>query len=162
MMWSSERVAHLVRLAARGFNRSLSRRLAAHEISFGQWTYLRILWKHEGLTQSEISEMAQLTEPTVHTALSKMEKLGIVERRNVGNNNRKMHVFLTDYGWRLRDILEPLAMEANEIALKGLSKDEANEFRDKLILILENLARDEDRAAEMGLKVPPTRGMRVD
>ena len=161
-MWATERVAHLVRLAARGFNRSLSRRLAEHDITFGQWTFLRILWEHEGLTQRELSEMAHLKEPTVHAALTKMEKQGIVERRNRQKNKRKLHVFLTDTGRKLRNVLEPLAVEANELALQGLSKDAHAAFHETLILVLGNLERDEAEAAEKGLKIPATRGLRLD
>ena len=77
-----ERVAHLVRLCARGFNRSLSRRLSGHDISFGQWVFLRILWQEEGLAQRQLSERANLTEPTVHTALIKMEQQGLIRRQH--------------------------------------------------------------------------------
>lgn len=156
-----ERVAHLVRLCARGFNRSLSRRLADHRISFGQWVFLRILWKEDGLTQRELSEIANLTAPTVHTALSKLEKLGIIERRNEGGNKRKQHVYLTEKGRGLKSVLEPLAVEANEVALRGLSENEHVRLREVLIQVLCNLAEDEAEAEARGLKVPPTRSAAV-
>ena len=39
-----DRLAHLVRDASRAFARSLSERLAVHDVSFGHWTFLRALW----------------------------------------------------------------------------------------------------------------------
>lgn len=160
-IYSDERVAHLTRLCARGFNRALTRRLADHDISFGQWVFLRILWKQEGLTQRELSERANLTEPTVHTALAKMQQQGLVKRRTEDGNKRKQHVYLTDHGRALRSVLEPLAVEANEAALQGFEAEESEALRQMLILILSNLERDEAEAAARGQKVPPTRGMSV-
>lgn len=156
-----ERVAHLVRLCARGFNRSLTRRLADHGVSFGHWVFLRILWKTEGLTQRQLSEQANLTEPTVHTAMAKLQEAGIVTRRTESGNRRKQHVYLTKKGRDLQIVLEPLAVEANSIALKGLDKAEQNALRQMLLHILENLAEDEAEAEARGLRIPPTRGNAV-
>lgn len=159
--YADERVAHLVRLCARGFNRSLSRRLADHGVPFGHWVFLRILWKTEGLTQKELSELASLTEPTVHSALAKLEKLGIVERRTRDGNRRKQHVYLTPKGRDLQSVLEPLAVEANEIALRGVREADRDRLHELLVRILGNLARDEAAAEEAGIRIPPTRGFAV-
>lgn len=157
LSYKDERIAHLVRVCARGFNRSLARRLAQHGITFGQWIFLRILWKREGLTQRDLSEVANLTAPTTHTALSKLEKLGFVERRTREANRRRQYTFLTEKGRDLQKVLEPLAVEANEIALAGIPEERREELRDDLILILENLAADEAEAEARGMKVPATR-----
>src|SRR6266566_7384844 len=59
-----DRMAHLVKDATRALVRALQTRLAAHAVSFGHWTYLRILWEADGLTQRELSEQAGVMEPT--------------------------------------------------------------------------------------------------
>lgn len=156
-----ERVAHLMRLCARGFNRSLARRLSEHDISFGQWVFLRILWKTEGLTQRELSARANLTEPTVHTALIRMEQQGLVHRRAQAGNRRKQHVYLTDVGNGLRSVLEPLAVAANKSALDGLDDRQQEALRQMLIHILCNLEADEAEAEARGQRIPPTRGLSV-
>ena len=154
---SRERLAHIIRLATRGFNRSLQIRLASHHVTFGQWIFLRILWEQEGLTQRELSEEAGLTEPTTHTALQRLEALGFLEKRTLAGNKRKQHVFLTKRGKELRIELEPLAVEVNEVALAGLSSSELDIIRKGMLLILDNLEEDERKAGEEGRKVPPTR-----
>ncbi len=159
--YRDERIAHLVRLCARGFNRSLTRRLADHDVPFGHWVFLRILWKSEGLTQRQLSELANLTEPTVHTALAKLEQAGIIVRRTESGNRRKQHVYLTKKGRDLQAVLEPLAIEANSIALNGLDKAAQAALHEALILILENLSADEAEAEARGLRIPPTRGNAV-
>ena len=49
----NDRMAHLVKDTTRALVRALQSRLAAHGVSFGHWTFLRILWEHDGLTQRE-------------------------------------------------------------------------------------------------------------
>ena len=60
----NDRLAHLVRDAGRALVRSLSVRLAEHQVSFGHWSFLRVLWAGDGLTQRELSERAGVMEPT--------------------------------------------------------------------------------------------------
>lgn len=155
--YADERIAHLVRLCARGFNRSLARRLADHGVSFGQWVFLRILWKEEGLTQKELSKIANLTEPTTHTALSKLKKLDVVEHRMQAGNKRKLHIYLTEKGRALQSVLEPLAIEANDVALQGISPAQHAHLHEMLVRIIANLEHDEAEAEALGMKVPSTR-----
>jgi DNA-binding MarR family transcriptional regulator len=156
---TEERIARLVRLAARAFNRSLQMRLNTEGVTFGQWIFLRILWTHDGLSQRQLSEKAHLTEPTAHTALLRMEELGFIARRNVGGNRRRQHAFLTEKGWALRDRLEPMAVETNELAIAGLADDEVTILRRALSRMISNLERDEKIGGSRGLKIPSTRSL---
>ena len=140
---SEERIARLVRLAARAFNRSLQMRLNTEGVTFGQWIFLRILWSHDGLSQRELSDKAHLTEPTAHSALRRMEELGFIVRRNVGSNKRRQHAFL--------------AVETNESAIAGLKDDEVTILRRALSKMIRNLEHDEKVGASRGLKIPSTR-----
>ena len=93
-----DRLAHLVKDATRALVRALQMRLAAHAVSFGHWTFLRILWESDGLTQRELSEQAGVMEPTTFSALKAMERLGYVVRRRRDGDRKKVYVFLTPIG----------------------------------------------------------------
>jgi len=71
-----DRLAHLVKDATRALVRALQMRLAEHKVSFGHWTFLRVPWEGDGLTQRELSDEAGVTEPTTFSALKAMERLG--------------------------------------------------------------------------------------
>jgi MarR family transcriptional regulator, organic hydroperoxide resistance regulator len=58
-----DRLAHLVKDAARTLVRALQVRLAEENIAFGHWTFLRIRWEHDGLTQKQLSDEAGVMEP---------------------------------------------------------------------------------------------------
>ena len=75
-----DRLAHLVKDATRALVRALQMRLAGHKVSFGHWTFLRVLWEGDGLTQRELSDEAGVTEPTTFAALKAMERLGYIRR----------------------------------------------------------------------------------
>ena len=139
----NDRLAHLVRDAAKGLTRALQLRLAEHGVSFGHWAFLRILWETDGLTQSELSEQAGVMEPTTFAALKAMEKLGYIARKKTPDNRKKIFIHLTREGRALKSKLVPLALDANRIAVKGVSAAQIAATRRLLLRMIENLAADE-------------------
>lgn len=153
-----DRLAHLVRHVARGVTRSLQLRLAKHNIQFGSWVYLRILWENDRLTQRELSERAGLMQSTTHTALAKLEALGYITRQHPDGDRKKRLVLLTESGRAAREVLEPLAQEVNELSTVGLSDEQIAELRNSLLIMAQNLDQDETDALDAGQKFPATRG----
>lgn len=143
-----DRLAHLVKDATRALVRALQARLAEHGVSFGHWTFLRILWEHDGLTQRSLSAEAGVMEPTTFTAVSAMERLGYVKRQRMNDNRKNVHVYLTPRGRALKRKLVPLAEEVNHVAIAGVAARDVSRMRATLLAIVENLARDEQRLAK--------------
>ena len=136
-----DRLAHLIRDAARALTRELQVRLAEHDVPFGHWAFLRILWEKDGLTQKELSDRAGVMEPTTFSAMKAMEKLGYIERRQLPGNRKNIHVYLTPQGRALKTRLVPLAEEVNRIGVEGISDPDLLATRSVLLAIIENLAR---------------------
>ncbi|MGO4329924.1 MarR family winged helix-turn-helix transcriptional regulator [Cupriavidus sp. 2TAF22] len=153
---ASERLAHLVKDGARAFIRALQMRLAEHQVSYGHWVILRILWTNDGLSQRELSDLAGVTEPTTFTAVKALEALGYVERTHLPGNKKNIHVFLTRSGKALERKLVPLAEEVNDIAIQGVSAAEVAAARKVLMAVIRNLAQDETEAEGTGRRVPST------
>jgi DNA-binding MarR family transcriptional regulator len=152
----NDRLAHLVKDATRGLLRAMQMRLSKHGVSFGHWVFLRILWETDGLTQRELSVEAGLMEPTTYSALNVMEKLGYITRRRMRDNRKNVYVFLTPQGKALRRKLVPLAEEVNEAAVRGVSAKDVATTRKTLLVMIENLARDELEAGNKR-RMPSTR-----
>jgi DNA-binding MarR family transcriptional regulator len=152
----NDRLAHLVKDATRALLRALQMRLAGHGVSIGHWTFLRILWETDGITQRELSEQAGVMEPTTFSAVKAMEQLGFVTRRQLPSSRKKIYVFLTPRGRLLKSKLVPLAEEVNEVAVQGLPAADVAATRRTLLAALENLARDERDAAGR-MRIPSTR-----
>ena len=149
-----DRMAHLVKDATRALVKALQSRLALHGVSFGHWTFLRILWETDGLTQRDLSREAGVMEPTTFAALKAMEARGYIIRRQRAGNRRKVHIFLTTKGRALRRRLVPLAEEVNRIAMSGVPISDTRATRRTLLAMLENLARDESNSADPVAREP--------
>ena len=139
----NDRMAHLIRDTERAFRRALQIRLAEHAVPFGHWTFLRILWEADGLTQKELSERAGVMEPTTFTAMKAMEALGYISRKQLPTNKKNMYVYLTEEGRALKEKLVPMAEEANHVSVEGLSAEDVKTARKVLLAMIENLAQDE-------------------
>ena len=153
----NDRLAHLVKDATRALVRALQMRLVEHGVSFGHWTFLRILWEHDGLTQRALSEQAGVMEPTTFSALKAMEQRGYVVRRQMPDHRKNVHVFLTPRGRALKDKLVPLAEDVNRVAIGGLAAEDVFHARRILLAVIENLARDEAQSQTPARRVPSTR-----
>jgi DNA-binding MarR family transcriptional regulator len=139
----NDRLAHLIRDASRAFHRALQVRLARHGVPFGHWTFLRILWECDGLTQKELSERAGVMEPTTFTAMKAMESLGYIVRKQIPTNKKNMYVHLSDQGRALKKLLVPMAEETNNVSIEGIEPEHIKTTRTVLLAMIENLARDE-------------------
>jgi MarR family transcriptional regulator, organic hydroperoxide resistance regulator len=139
----NDRLAHLVRDAARAFHKALQTRLAEHDVPFGHWTFLRILWESDGLTQKELSERAGVMEPTTFAAMKAMEVRGYIVRRQLPTNKKNVYVYLSDKGRAMKERLVPLAEETNSVSTEGIPPAAIKTTRRVLLAMIENLAKDE-------------------
>lgn len=153
----NDRMAHLVKDATRALVRALQMRLTEHCVSFGHWAFLRVLWETDGLTQRELSVQVGVMEPTTFSALKSMEKLGLIERKRVPHHKKKVFIHLTRKGKLLKRTLVPLAIEATNVALQGVPPQDIATTRRTLLIIIENLARDERESQNKLRRIRSTR-----
>lgn len=139
----NDRLAHLVRDTERAFRKSLQVRLAEHAVPFGHWSFLRILWEKDGLTQRELSAQAGVMEPTTFAAMKAMEAQGYVLRKQLPTNKKNVYVHLTAKGRALKKKLVPLAEDTNRISTRHVLPEDLLTTRKVLLKMIENLAEDE-------------------
>lgn len=135
-------IGYLTRIAFRAFSRALEVRTAPHGVSSGQWRFLRVLWREDGLTQRELSRRVGMREPTTVIALKSLERSGFVTRKKSQEDRRKVHVFLTPEARALEVVLLPAVAEVNAVALAGLTPAEVDVLRKALTQVGRNLAAD--------------------
>jgi len=125
-------------------------------VPFGHWSFLRILWEQDGLTQRELSDHAGVMEPTTFAAMKTMEAQGYVERRQLPTNKKNIYVYLTDHGRALKEKLVPLAEQVNHVSTGGVTATDVARTRKVLLAMIENLAQDEvDWNQQAGSQAPP-------
>lgn len=116
------------RILHRAFDRLLQRHLAEHGIKNSHWYFLRILWQREGLTQRELSNETNLMESSTVIMLNQMEQSGLIRKKKDPDDKRKLRIFLTPKARRLEKRLLPIAIQLNEMAANGITRDELETF----------------------------------
>ncbi len=88
------RASHLV---SGGFHAELRRR----GVSVGVWRVLATLAEGEAVTVGELAERVLMKQPTLTKLVARMEADGLVARRGVPDDRRKVRVAITARGRRL-------------------------------------------------------------
>jgi DNA-binding MarR family transcriptional regulator len=140
-------IGKLLRRAHMAFSRELRLRLAAHNVSFGEFTHLERLWHEDGLNQTEISRRVGIETASSTTILDRLEKRGFVRRVRNGDDRRNINVFLKPSGAKLKDKLLGCAKAVNLLARSGLKEREVLTFFRLMERIANNLETSEKPSA---------------
>lgn len=140
--WTNS-LGYLMRTAFRSMSRALENRTSDHGVTASQWHFLRVLWMEDGISQRELSERVRMREPTTVVALKRLEKSGLVLRKQSPDDGRKINVYLSPKAKRLKTKLMPLVEEVNELATEGLNAEEKAELRRLLQKVNANLAAED-------------------
>ena len=131
----------LVTDVARLLRTVYDRRIASLGLTRTQWWVLTHLYRNEGLTQSELSDVLELERPSLGRLLDRLEAKGCVRREPCGKDRRAKRVFLTDEVGPALGQMRSIAAELREDAMVGLSEEQQEHFVDALLAIKSNLLR---------------------
>ncbi|MCC2602505.1 MarR family winged helix-turn-helix transcriptional regulator [Sphingopyxis yananensis] len=137
-------IGYLARIVFRSFSRILERGTMVHDVSAGQWRFLRQLWREDGITQRELSERIGMREPTTVVALKGLEKSGLIIRKKTDEDRRKTFIYLTPHAKKLEWILAPINAELHEVATRGMSDEEVETLQVLMRRVIDNLAEDSE------------------
>src|SRR3712207_5952737 len=84
------------------------------------------LWRDDGLRGGELAERLGIEPPTVTKMLRRLERYGLVSRRQDQEDARSFRVYLTDEG---RSLEEPVARCWERVGKKTLAGMSAGERR---------------------------------
>lgn len=142
-------IGYLSRIVFRSFSRLLEQGTLTHNVSAGQWRFLRQLWRQDGITQRELSERVGMREPTTAVALHGLEKAGLIIRSKTGNDRRKTFIFLTPHAKNLELLLAPKNAEIHEVATQGMSDAEVELLQQLMRRVIVNLAAETAKLARL-------------
>lgn len=114
-------------------------RLKPLGLTYPQYVVLLALWERDNVTVSEVGERVQLDSGTLSQLLKRLEQAGIISRRrDVGNDERRVLISLTEQGHELKT--QAAGVPADMVSVMGTPCDELTELtvkvkqlRDKLI-----------------------------
>ena len=86
-------------VAARSMKRALEIKLNEYSITSSQYTVLEILWKHNGLSLTDLGRLLYFDNPTITGIINRMARAKLVRRIRDRNDRRVVKVHLTPKGW---------------------------------------------------------------
>ncbi|MEZ8824515.1 MarR family transcriptional regulator [Vibrio sp. 10N.261.55.A7] len=102
--------------------------LKKHGLTVALWPTMMCLWEEEGVTQRDISAKSKVENSTTTRTIDKLEKLGLVERRDDPNSRRSFRIYLTQQGHDLKEVLLPIPIAVNNDMLSSLDAKEQAEM----------------------------------
>lgn len=119
---------YLANNMARLLAEMLRKRIAPLGIVPGQFPALLALWEKDGLTQKELLAMLDIEQATLANTLTRMERDGLICRKEHPADARARVIHLTSDGRAIRDSAYLAAMQINEDVLADFSDDETQAF----------------------------------
>lgn len=119
---------YLVNNMARLLVEVLRKRVAPLGIVPGQFPALLALWEKDGLTQKELLAMLDIEQATLANTLTRMERDGLIIRKEHPADARARTIHVTEHGLSIRDDAYRTAMQINEDVLADLSEEETKAF----------------------------------
>jgi DNA-binding MarR family transcriptional regulator len=128
-----------VNTLGRNITWSLARRTARHGVFPGVNPVVAWLMQLSESTQSELSRLVGIEQPTMAVTLKRMERDGLISRSPDPTHGRRTTVRLTARGRKLSQLMSKAAAEVETLAMQGLSAREVDEFFRVANLMTQNL-----------------------
>lgn len=107
----------------------------------GQPILLENIFKKEGITQSELSNISLKKPATITTMINRLEHIGYINRVSDDNDKRIVRLYLTDLGRKKYYQLLNLKRSMSNNIFNGMSDEDISNIYNLLIKIKNNLEK---------------------
>lgn len=111
----------------------------------GQPPLLFTLYKNDGQSQREIAEKIHIKPATITVMLTRMEKSGLITRRQDAEDQRISRVYLTEKGRKKCEELKSIMVDLNEQCFGNFTEEEKEIFKSLLEKMAENIEKAKDK-----------------
>jgi MarR family transcriptional regulator for hemolysin len=136
---SNSRFGFLVHDVARLMRWNFDRRSQGLGPTLAQWSVLAHLQRGEGVTQTTLAQLMNITPITLARHVDRLESKDWVIRKDDPKDRRAKRVYLTDKVAPVLSSLQKLGRKVRKQALTGISAEEEAQLIDVLTRIRENL-----------------------
>jgi DNA-binding MarR family transcriptional regulator len=142
---------------ARFLRKRFEQRARGLGLTRAQWQVLAYLAANEGIRQGGLAELLEVEGITLVRLLDKLERRGLVKRRQHATDRRVWLLHLTDAAHPILAEMRILGDHTRSEALEGLSEKDRTQLLRALCTMKTNLIEACDRPVEGG-EVKPGRG----
>ncbi|TFE01574.1 MarR family winged helix-turn-helix transcriptional regulator [Jeotgalibacillus salarius] len=114
----------------------------AHDLTKGQYLYLVRICENPGIIQEKLAEMIKVDRTSAARAVEKLEKNNFIVKEADPDNKKIRRIFPTDKGSEIYPFIIKEHEYSNQIALQGLSDQEAEILAVALEKVRNNIEKD--------------------
>lgn len=103
----------------------IGKKLEPYHIGSGQFFFLIVLSKNNGISQEELSDHLKIDKATTAKAIQKLEDEGYVDRIIDAKDKRAYQVYLTDKALKVIPIINEAVKDWERMITTGLSENES-------------------------------------
>lgn len=126
-MYSEDHLVQQMCQTTRAFSKTLNNRICWSGVYNSEWTILRQVRDHDGISQLELSEYLGVEPAAISKTLSKLEQKHIIERYHM-KNGRGKYISMTAAGHSLCNQLDQPVAEHRHQAFQGFSQEECEQL----------------------------------
>ncbi len=131
-------LGYQVNLLARMMARSLAQRIQPFGVVPGQFAQLLALYERDGQSVTELAATVVIEYPTVSRTIDRMERDGLVVRKEHPTDGRSRLVYLTPRAWEIESDLKAAAEAVNDAYLGALAKADGDRLLSQLTALIDS------------------------
>lgn len=125
----SDYMAYLLAQASHVFSAEIHARIKAHGTGIAEWRVLACLVDVDGLSVSQLAELALFNQPRLSKVLDRLAAQGLVERRGDTTDRRRVRVHITPEGRQQVEPLVDIAKAHEQEMLAGYDGHEVEQIK---------------------------------
>lgn len=123
-------------------NRRVQQNAAENGLYPGQPKILEYLIENDGCIARDICQGCVLDKSTMTSLLARMEKQGLIMRKESAGDRRAQHIYMTRKGREVAETIKAACIRIDEAALAGIPQADREVFLLTLKQIIRNLEED--------------------
>jgi len=147
--------AYLLHDVTRLMRKHFDRRATRLQLTRAQWRALKLIRRHEGLSQAELAEHLDMEPIAVGRVIDRLQKTGYVERRADPADRRRWCLHLTTRADAVIDEMEVIGSDLRDEALRGVDAADFEAMLRVLARLKDNLAALDHEGAGHEPRVSP-------
>ena len=114
------------------------------DLTRGQYLYLVRVCENPGIILERLANLIKVDKTTAARAVQKLERNGILERREDAINKKIKKIYPTKKGKEIYPFIKRENEYSNSVALKGFNEEEQTQIYDLLMRVQNNVEDDWD------------------
>ena len=109
------------------------------KLTRGQYLYLVRIYENPGMISDRIAEILSVDRTTAARSIQKLERQELVVKKSDPNNKKIRHLFVTEKGKELAQVIEKENSFSNQMTIRGLDQSERKQLNKLLSKVEQNV-----------------------